>query len=317
MLPSAPMFLLRRLSHWFLILSLLVLSMVSAGAWEAAAQDPVNVVVTIPVLKDLAEQVGGPHVRVTSLLRGYENEHTYAPKPSDLVAVRKAQLLFQIGIGLEVWVSPLVKNAGSPSLRVVTTSKGIGLVRDHPDHHGERRVSEEAESGGNPHIWLDPQNVAIMLRHITEALIRADPAHAVDFRNHQAAYLQQLDHLQNELMDRVKRLSDRRFIAHHPAWPYLARRFGFEIVGTIQMQSGTEPSALHLQSLISTIKQDKIKVIVSEIQLSQKIPDLLAKETKGRVVVLTTLPGGVPGTETYLDMLRYNVLQLANALEAA
>jgi ABC-type Zn uptake system ZnuABC Zn-binding protein ZnuA len=190
-------------------------------------------------------------------------------------------------------------------------------VRDHPDHHGERPVSQEPESTGNPHIWLDPENAAIMLRHITEALSQVDPTHAAEFRQRQAAYLQQLDHMQKELLARVKALPDRRFVAHHPAWPYLARRFGLQIVGTIQMQSGTEPSALHLQSLINTIKQGRVKVIVSEIQLSQKIPELLAKETNARVVVLTTLPGGLPGTDTYLDMLRHNVLQLANALEAA
>jgi ABC-type Zn uptake system ZnuABC Zn-binding protein ZnuA len=286
-------------------------------AHAASLPEPLNIVVTIPVLKDLTEQVGGPHVRVTSLLSGYENEHTYSPKPSDLVAVRKARLLFEIGIGLEVWVSSLVKSAGSPSLRVVTTSQGIGLIRDHGGHRdGAYQGRETIGSGGNPHIWLDPENVAIMLRHITEALIAADPAHATDFRNHQALYLQQLDRLRKELSDRVKQLPDRRFIAHHPAWPYMARRFGFEVAATIQMQSGTEPSALQLQSLIGKIKKDQIKVIVSEIQLSQKIPNLLAKETKTRIVVLTTLPGGLPGTETYLDMLRYNVLQLANALES-
>jgi ABC-type Zn uptake system ZnuABC Zn-binding protein ZnuA len=117
-------------------------------------------------------------------------------------------------------------------------------------------------------------------------------------------------------LNRVKALSDRRFVAHHPAWPYLARRFGFDIAATIQIQSGAEPSALQLQSLIEKIKKERIKVIVSEIQLSQKLPELLSKETKTRVVVLTTLPGGLPGTETYLDMLRYNVLQLVDALEA-
>jgi ABC-type Zn uptake system ZnuABC Zn-binding protein ZnuA len=290
--------------------------MVVPPALAASPTEPLNVVVTIPVLKDLAQQVGGAHVRVTSLLNGYENEHTYSPRPSDLVAVRKARLLFEVGIGLEVWVSSLVKNAGSPSLRIITTSQGIGLIRDHADHRDEtHRGGSTGGSGGNPHIWMDPENVAIMLRHITEALIAADPAHATDFRNRQAIYLQQLDRLRKELSDRVKRLPDRRFIAHHPAWPYMARRFGFDVVGTIQMQSGTEPSALQLQTLISKIKKDRIKVIVSEIQLSQKLPELLAKETKTRVVVLTTLPGGLPGTETYLDMLRYNVLQLANALE--
>jgi zinc/manganese transport system substrate-binding protein len=316
MLPSSPMLNLR-LVHllWAVLISYGWLAAPLAHA--ASLPEPLNIVVTIPVLKDLTEQVGGPHVQVISLLNGYENEHTYSPKPSDLVAVRKARLLFEIGIGLEVWVSSLVKSAGSPSLRVVTTSQGIGLIRDHGGHRdGAYQGREMIGSGGNPHIWLDPENVAIMLRHITEALIVADPAHATDFRNHQALYLQQLDRLRKELSDRVKQLPDRRFIAHHPAWPYMARRFGFEVAATIQMQSGTEPSALQLQSLVGKIKKDQIKVIVSEIQLSQKIPNLLAKETKTRIVVLTTLPGGLPGTETYLDMLRYNVLQLANALES-
>jgi ABC-type Zn uptake system ZnuABC Zn-binding protein ZnuA len=282
----------------------------------ATPAEPINIVVTIPVLKDLTEQVGGPYVRVTSLLSGYENEHTYAPKPSDLVAVRKARLLFEVGIGLEVWVSSLVKNAGSSSLRVVTTSKGIALLRDRPEHDDAAHAAD-ANERGNPHVWMDPENATTMMRHITEALIRVDPAHATEYRANQASYLRKLDQLRGDLSDRIKRLTDRRFISHHPAWPYFARRFDFQVVGTIQPQSGSEPSALHLHRLIAKIKKDRIKVVVSEIQLSQKIPELLAKETGARVVVLTTLPGGLPHTETYLDMLRYNVLQLANALDAA
>ena len=309
------MFAVPRLLIALVCATLFCLAVVLPSHVLAAPQPPLNVVVTIPVLKDLAQQVGGPYVHVTSLLSGYENEHTYAPKPSDLIAVRKARVLFEVGIGLEIWVSALVKNAGSPSLVVVTTSDGIGLIRDYVDHE-DPQPGDHHHAGGNPHVWMDPESVATMLRHITEALIKLDPTHATEFRNNQAAYLRQLDQLRKELSDRVKQLTDRRFIAHHPAWPYLARRFGFDIAATIQSQSGTEPSALQIQSLIAKIKKDHIKVIVSEIQLSQRIPELLAKETKTRVIVLTTLPGGLPGTETYLDMLRYNVLQLANALEA-
>ena len=301
-----------------LLLAILVSHSVFAAPLVLAASpaEPLNIVVTIPVLKDLTEQVGGPHVRVTSLLSGYENEHTYSPKPSDLVAVRKARLLFEVGIGLEIWVSSLVKNAGSTSLRVVTTSKGIALLRDRPEHDGAPHGAEENERG-NPHVWLDPENAMTMMRHITEALIQVDPAHATEYRTNQASYLRKLDKLRGELSERITRVSDRRFVAHHPAWPYFARRFGFQIVGTIQPQSGSEPSALHLHELIAKIKKDRIKVVVSEIQLSQKTPELLAKETSARVVVLTTLPGGLPHTDTYLDMLRYNVLQLVNALDEA
>jgi len=314
-LASSPMLNLRLVR--LLWATLISYGLLAAPLVHAAPHpEPLNIVVTIPVLKDLTEQVGGPHVRVTSLLSGYENEHTYSPKPSDLVAVRKARLLFEIGIGLEVWVSSLVKNAGSASLRVVTTSKGIALLRDRPNREGELQAAEEEEQG-NPHIWMDPENATTMMRHITEALIQVDPAHATEYRSNQASYLRKLDQLRGDLSDRIRRLADRRFIAHHPAWPYFARRFGFQIVGTIQPQSGSEPSALHLHGLIATIKKDRIKVVVSEIQLSQKIPEMLAKETGAQVVVLTTLPGGLPHTETYLDMLRYNVLQLANALDAA
>ncbi len=308
MLPSSPMLNLR-LPRLVLIILIGYGLVVAPQLFASSPMEPVKVVVTIPVLKDLVEQVGGPHVKVTSLLNGYENEHTYSPKPSDLVAVRKARVLFEVGIGLEVWVSSLVKNAGSPSLRVITTSKGIALLRDRPDHAGGE------DERGNPHVWLDPENAMTMMRHITEALIQVDPAHAAEYRTNQASYLRKLDQLRGELSDRLARLVDRRFVAHHPAWPYFARRFGFEIVGTIQPQSGSEPSALQIHGLIAKIKKDRVKAVVSEIQLSQKIPELLAKETGARVVVLTTLTGGLPHTDTYLDMLRYNVLQLANALE--
>lgn len=299
----------------------LALIAVAAGsltpyATKAEAREPIPVVVTVPILKDLTEQVGGPYVRVTSLLSGYENEHTYSPKPTDLVAVRKARLLFEVGLGLEVWVSSLVRNAGSKTLRVVTTSDGVDLIQDGSDTHEEHHGGDhETKQDGNPHIWLDPVNALTMLRHITDALIEADPTHKAEFVANQTAYQERLGRLQKELLERTQALTDRRFIAHHSAWPYLAKRFGLHIVGTIHIQSGTEPSALHLQSLIERIRKDNVRVIASEIQLSQRLPDLLSRETKARVVVLTTMPGGLPGTETYLDMLRYNVLQLAGALE--
>jgi ABC-type Zn uptake system ZnuABC Zn-binding protein ZnuA len=278
------------------------------------AAAPLTVVVTIPVLKDFALQVGGPHVDVVSLLSGYENEHTYSPKPSDLAAIERARVLLQVGLGLEVWAASLVRSASNKNLIVVTTSKGIGLVRDHEPHDQPNRTTDSRQLG-NPHVWLDPENAKVMVRHITEAFSTADPEHAGEYRKRQADYLMELDQLQSELVERVRHLPDRRVIVHHPAWPYFARRFGFKVVGEILSQPGAEPSARHLQQLVSKIQKERIRVIVSEPQLSQKVPELLARETGARVTVLTSLPGGLKGTETYLDMLRYNVHQLARRLE--
>lgn len=296
---------------WFL-----VVPSASAGSAESSrTTEPLNVVVTIPVLRDLAERIGKPHVKVVSLMSGLESEHTYSPKPSDLVAIRKARVLLEVGVGLEVWVSSLVRNSGNTGLLVVTTSKGIALIRNHEQKDGVNQTLQDRDHAGNPHVWLDPENAKIMMRHITEAFIKVDPGHASDFRDNQAAYLRQLDQVQAELAERLRSIADRRVVVHHPAWPYFARRFGIKIAGEIVSQPGAEPSAHHLQALITQIRNEHIKVIVSEPQLNQRIPEVLARETGARVVVLTPLPGGIAGIETYLDMLRHNILQLAQALE--
>ncbi len=276
------------------------------------ASEPLNVVVTIPVLKDFADRIGGPHVRVVSLLSGRENEHTYSPKPSDLAAVRRAKVVIRIGLGLEVWVDSLLKNAGAAGVLVVTTSDGVERIADHavePAVHGH--------VGGNPHIWLDPENAQQMVRQIAKALSEADSAHAADYRANEDRYLRELRALEADLLRQLQPIADRRIVVHHPAWPYFANRFGFRIAGEIVAQSGAEPSARHLQALAKTIREKRIRVIVSEPQLNQKLPRILAQESGARVVVLTAMPGGVPGTDSYLDMLRYNVLQLAQALQAS
>lgn len=283
-----------------------------ASVW---AEDPLPVVVTIPVLKDWAEQVGGAHVRAMSLISGLESEHSYSPKPSDLIALRRARVLLQVGIGLEVWVAPLVKNSGNPGLLVVTTSEGIELIHEDEAPAGAPQAHDNRHPSGNPHVWLDPDSAKVMIRHIADAFSRADPAHAAEYRRNEAAYVGRLEQLQSELMERFRQAPERRIVVHHPAWPYFARRFGLTIVGEIVTQAGAEPSARHIQELIAAIRKDKVRVVVSEPQLNRKIPEVLARETGAQVVVLTPLPGGLPGTATYLDMLRYNGLQLARALD--
>ncbi len=103
-------------------------------------------------------------------------------------------------------------------------------------------------------------------------------------------------------------------MTYRPTWPYFARRFGFEIGGSLLAQVGAEPSAHRLADLTKMMKQKKITVIASEPQLNPELPQTVAKETGATVVLLTVLPGTIPGTETYLSMIEYNVNQLVEAL---
>jgi ABC-type Zn uptake system ZnuABC Zn-binding protein ZnuA len=266
---------------------------------------PVKVVATLPVLKEFVEQVGREQVEVRSLITGFESEHSYSPRPSDLRAIGEARLLVEIGLGLEVWVAGLVKNAGNPALQIITTSRDVPLIADSDAGHS---------SQGNPHIWLDPENAKIMLRHIAKGLIDVDPSHTIAYRSNLEEYLKRLDRALRQFELEVSALQDRRIVTYHPAWPYFARRFGFRIEDGIIGQIGAEPTTAHLARLARRIKNEKIKVIVSEPQLNQKLALALARESGARVVVLTPLPGAIAGTGTYLDMLAYDIAKLTEAL---
>ena len=268
---------------------------------------PVKVVATLPVLKEFAEQVGREHVEVTSLITGYESEHSYSPKPSDLKAIGRAQLVIQIGMGLEVWVEGLIKNSGNHALHVITTSRDVPLIADSASGAGAK---------GNPHIWLDPENAKIMTRNIASGLIDVDPSHKTQYQTNLDQYIKRLDQALRQLQLQVASVQDRRIVTYHPAWPYFARRFGFRVEDAIIGQIGAEPTTAHLARLAQRIKRENIKVIVSEPQLNQKLALALARDTGARLVVLSALPGAIEGTGTYLDMLAYDVSTLIDALRS-
>jgi ABC-type Zn uptake system ZnuABC Zn-binding protein ZnuA len=296
----------------------LVMLSALVSASRPASAEPLPVVATLPVLADFVRAVGGDAVTVTSLITGLESEHTYTPKPSDIEAVRRAAVLVKVGLGLEVWVNGLIANAENPRLIVVDTSQGIGLMRggehDHPDDAEAMPRAEERRSGGNPHVWLDPENAQTMVRHVTDALIKADPARKKTYLANQADYFKQLDDLTRTLTAQFAAIPNRKIITHHAAWPYFARRFDLRIRGEIFTQIGAEPSAKRLADLIRLIRKEKIRVIVSEPQLSPKIPEALAQETGATVVILSPLPGALPGTDDYLSMMRHNAAALLEAL---
>lgn len=275
---------------------------------SASADEPIKVIATLPVLKDLVQQIGRDRVTVDSLLSGLESEPTRTPKPTDITAVAKARMLVQIGLGLDVWVNGLIENADNRRLLIVTTSTGVALLKN-------KEHDDDSRSLGDPHIWLDPENVKLMVRHITEGLLKIDPAHKEDYMRNQAQYIQDLDRTQQRLMMKLKPLQNKKLVTHHAAWAYFARRFGFTIRGSIASQTGSEPSAKHLSDLIRTIKAERIRVIVSEPQLNPNLPQSLAQETGAKVVLLTPIPGAVPGTETYRSMIEYDVDQLVDALK--
>jgi zinc transport system substrate-binding protein len=260
------------------------------------------VAASIAPLADFAQQVGGDHVQVITLVPPGASPHTYELTPAQAEQVARANVLVLNGVGLEYWADKMVQSAGNPNLIVVDTSQGIEIM-----------AGEATEAGGNPHIWLDPQNVIVQVAHVRDALIQADPAHAGDYRANAAKYNDELRELDREIAAEVATWSSQQFIAFHPAWVYFARRYRLEQAAVIERSPGLEPSPAEVAQIVETARRIEAKAIFAEPQFSPKATQTIAEESGAQVLFLDPL-GSSLDHPSYLSMMRSNLAQMAQAL---
>lgn len=289
---------------------LIVTLLIFTGNCRRSQRPEISVVTTIPVTADWVRQVGGERVRVVSLLRGHEEPHSYEPVPQVAGILARAQLLVRVGLGFDAWLDGLVVNANNPELRVLDLAEGVEPVADEEGEHGHG-----VHEAGNPHIWLDPEVAKSGVKRIAALLGTIEPARGAEYQRRAEAYCQQLDSVTVHLRRLVSDLPNRRFVALHNSWPYFCRAFGFEMVAAIEPLPGQEPSARSLAGLIRRMRQDSVRVIVIEPQHNPDLARVLARETGAEVVTLSQFNGVLPGTESYIELLDYNVRTLVSALK--
>ncbi len=296
-----------------LLLALTALAAACAGqpvgspGTTPATGGPIEVVTTSSVFADLARNVGGARVTVSSLVPKGLDVHTYQVTPADLRSVSSANLFVMNGLDLDDWLEKTIRAAGgaAPILRLGVDLPGIALL-----------PGETAETQ-NPHLWMDVSYGIHYAARISEALRAADPAHASEIEATTAAYLQRLTALDVWVRQQIAAIpqADRRFVLFHDAMPYFARAYGLTIVGVAVEAPGQDPSAGEMAALIDQIKETGVKAIFSEAQFPTALVDQIARET-GAVVVanlyVDTL-GDAPVT-SYEALIRWDVEQLVAAL---
>jgi len=149
----------------------------------AASAAQIQVVTSLTTYAAIAREVAGPHAVVTSIANGSEDPHFVQPKPSFVVLLSKADLFVTTGLDLELWVPALLDKANNRKVRegspgYVAAYAGIPLL-DVPAVVS--RSQGDIHVFGNPHIWTDPVNAAVIARNIATGLKRVDPANSTDY----------------------------------------------------------------------------------------------------------------------------------------
>jgi len=170
-----------------------------------------------------------------------------------------------------------------------------------------------AHGSGNPHYWLDPKNAEIITGNILEVLARVDPANTAIYEANRLAFLARLDRKLKEWEERLAALHGVPLVAYHNSWPYFARRFRLEFIGTFEPKPGVPPSPSHLATLIRTMSERGARIIVRQPHEAEKDVAFVAKRTGSAVAVLAASVGALPGAGDYLSLFDVNVAALLSA----
>ena len=114
---------------------------------------------------------------------------------------------------------------------------------------------------------------------------------------------------------KARPLRGKKLAAYHKTWSYLARRFGFEVVGYCEPRPGIEPSPQEIQNLIQTMKREKATLIIHAPVYSPRIPEFVAGQAGGKVLMLPAHVGGVAEAKDYFALIDYLLGALAEGLQ--
>lgn len=286
--------------------------LVCPDTWATSPAGTLKVAATIFPLYDMVREVAGPNVEVVLLVPPGASPHTFTVTPGMVRALAGSAAVFTIGHGLDDWVTRLAREAGVK--RTVVTDKGIRLRREAHHHaHGHSHTHATTPDAVDPHYWLTIANARLMVQTIANALAQLDPTAAATFQQRASAYQTQLQALDTEIRQVLSDLPRRDIATLHMALGYFAEAYGLRVVAVFEPVPGKEPAPRAVAAFQRQVRQHKLRVVFTELQLSDIALRGLTKDL-GITLHPLSPEGGGPGVDSYVALMRYNATQIATAL---
>lgn len=285
-----------------------VVAVLVAACNGPAAEDDgrLRVVATFSVLGEMAEAVGGERVATTTVVPVGADPHTYEPKPSDVVAIERADVVVDNALGLSPWLEPLRP-------RVAGTVLSVGeQVGSSPREDPTGRV--------DPHVWLDPRLLAEAGRALADTLADADPEGAGEYAERADRLSDELHELHGELTETLAAIpEERRLLATYEyAYSYFADAYDLEIVGSvIGATTEEEPSAAQVRRLIDAVREHDVPAVFPQVGEPTGVLERVARDAGarlGRPLYVDSV--GAPGSDadSYAGMMRANAEAVVEGL---
>ena len=255
----------------------------AAAVPAPAAANNVTIVAAENIYGDVAAQIGGGHVAVTSLISNpSQDPHLFEATPSAVRAIADARIVILNGADYDPWLEKLIQSAPNPQRAVVSAAAVMGR-----------------KPGDNPHLWYDPATLPRVAEAIAATLTAADPAHAADYAANLATLTASFKRIDARVAALGARYKGVPVTATEPVFGPMAQAIGLTMRNErfqLAMMNDTEPTAHDLAEIERDLKEKRVKLLIYNSQVSELMSTrlrALAAASKIPVVPVTeTLPAG-------------------------
>lgn len=279
-------------------------------ASSLSASKPIKVVASTSIFADMAEEIGGERVEVSTVVKLGADPHGYDPVPSDVQMVKEAQVVLINGLTLEGWIGKLIYNSGSSAL-VDTITRGVSPI-----------ASDEYEDAYDPHAWMVADNGVLYAHNIFQALSKVDPEGKSYYLKRYNTYSEKLRQLDIYIRNQILRIpiEKRLLVTSHDAFAYFAKAYGMRVAAVKGVSTEAEARTSDIQRVSKEIRDSGVPAIFVESTINPKIINELARANKVKIggeLYADSL--GEEGSEgdTYIGMLQHNTDQIVSALTGA
>ncbi len=296
--------------------AVLLTSCGSGGLGAVAGNDGPTVLASFYPLAYTAERVVGPDATVENLTPYGVDAHDLELTGQQVARIADADLVMYLG-GFQPAVDEAVaQNAADRSLDVATL---LELLEAEPSNASDDRHTDDGHEHGDldrdPHIWLDPTNLAPVADAIADRLGELLPDRADALRDRADELERELDDLDEEFRSGLAECKRRTFVTSHAAFGYLAHRYDLEMVSIAGIEPDAEPSPARVAEVQRLVQNEGLTTIFYERLVSPAVAESLAADLGVTTAVLDTIEGLTDETadDDYFSLMRANLDALREA----
>lgn len=283
------------------LLFLLATALAALSAAPTRAADPIPIVAAENFYGNVAQQIGGRAVTVTSILSNPdEDPHLFEASPSAARAMSAARIVIYSGIDYDPWAAKLLDAVRGTGRRVIVVAELIGK-----------------KSGDNPHIWYDPRTMVALAGTLAGDLSAIDPVHRTDYEGNLARFQQSIRPIEAKIASLRERLAGTPVTATEPIFGYMFAAMGMNVRNRafqLSVMNNTEPSAADVANFENDLKTHKVKLLVYDRQTSDPIAARMTQLARASHIPVIGMAETEPPGETYQEWMMSDLDAIDRAL---